>query len=34
VLGVELLFGVLPISVVGGLYALLGIVFGVTSVLV
>jgi hypothetical protein len=34
VLGVELLFGVLPISVVGGLYALLGIVFGMTSVLV
>jgi hypothetical protein len=34
VLGVELIFGVVPISVVGGLYALLGIFFGVTSVLV
>jgi hypothetical protein len=34
VLGVELLFGVLPISVIGGLYALLGIFFGVTTILV
>jgi len=34
VLGIELIFGVLPISVIGGLYALLGIFFGVTSVLV
>jgi hypothetical protein len=32
-LGVELIFGVLPISVVGGFYALLGIFFGMTSVL-
>jgi hypothetical protein len=31
---IEMMFGVLPITVVGGFYSLLGIVFGVISVLI